>query len=329
MVNPTFTLSNGMKIPSIGLGTWQSPPGEVAKAVEAAIKCGYRHIDCAWGYGNEAEVGQGIKAAGVPRSELWITSKLFETHHHPEHVELALKDTLEKLGTDYLDLYLMHWHLAWEMDAPKGVVPQKEHAVKAPNGKIKLDVALTEDVLPTWREMEKLVDAGLTKAIGISNFNIYRTKKLLKDVRIKPVVNQVELSIQCPQPELVSWLLKNDIRPCAYSPLGGTKGSHLREHKVITAIAGKHKVHGATILLSWLIKRGICPLPKSVTPSRIEANFKTVDLTEEEFEELEKLAESHPPNRVCDQTGSFEPYHDVYQESHPEFSDKAQFALEK
>jgi glycerol 2-dehydrogenase (NADP+) len=140
--------------------------------------------------------------------------------------------------------------------------------------------------------------------------------------------DQVEISIQCPQPELVEYCKKNDILVCAYSPLGGTAGTYLREHKVVTSIAEKYDVHGATILLSWLIKRGICPLPKSVTASRIAANLKTVDLTEQEFEEIEKLAESHPPKRVCDQAGSYEPYYDIFQESDPELSDKAQWAKE-
>ncbi|RSH90617.1 hypothetical protein EHS25_001222 [Saitozyma podzolica] len=314
--------------------------GEVAKAVEAALKAGYRHIDCAWGYGNEEEVGEGIRASGVPRSEIFITSKLFEIHHHPEHVELAIKDTLNKLKTDYLDLYLMHWNLQpqnradppqinFQVDVPAGQLPGWDHVVKADNGKIKLDVPLSDDVTPTWRALEALVEKGLAKSIGISNFNINRTKKLLKEAKIKPVANQVELSIQIPQFELVQWLQDNGIVPEAYSPLGGTEGTHLRENKVVVAIAEKHKVHGATILLSWLLKRGIVVLPKSVTPSRIEANFQTVDLSDDEFKQINDLAKSHPPNRVCDQSTSFEPYYDIYQENDPEFSDKVQFAKEK
>ncbi|KAL7418942.1 hypothetical protein Q5752_006626 [Cryptotrichosporon argae] len=325
MVVPThFTLNDGRKIPVVGLGTWQSPKGEVAKAVEHAIKAGYRHIDCAWAYGNEAEVGEGIAKAGVPREELWITSKLFELHHHPEHVPLAIKDTLKNLGVGYLDLYLLHWNINFQVDAPAGVLPTWDHAVKADNGKIKLDVELTEDVMPTWREMEKLVDQGLVKSIGISNFNIRRTKKLLKEARIKPVANQVELSIQCPQPELVEWLKAHEILPQGYSPLGGTAGQSLRENPTVAKLAEAHKVHGSTILLSWLVKRGINPLPKSVTPSRIDANLKLVDLSDAEFEEIEKLAESHPANRVCDQSESFEPYYDIYEEKHPEHNDKVQ-----
>lgn len=327
MAQASFKLASGQQIPSIGLGTWQSAKGEVAKAVEHALKNGYRHIDCAWAYGNEAEVGEGIKKSGVPREEIFVTSKLFELHHHPEHVELAIKDTLKHLGLEYLDLYLMHWNINLQVDAPKGVVPTFDHTIKGKDGKNKLDVELADDVTPTWKEMEKLVDQGLTKAIGISNFNINRTNKLLNSgIRIKPVANQVELSIQCPQPELVAYLKKNDILPCAYSPLGGTDGAHLREHKTVKAIADKHNVHGATVLISWLIKRGIVALPKSVTPNRIDANLKSVDLSDEEFQQLEELAKSHPPKRVCDQSESFDPYYDIYQENDPEYSDKAMFA---
>ncbi|WWD22324.1 hypothetical protein CI109_106815 [Kwoniella shandongensis] len=323
-----FTLNNGQKIPSIGLGTWQSAPGEVSKAVESALKSGYRHIDCAWAYGNEAEVGEGIKNSGVPREEIWITSKLFELHHHPEHVELALKDTLKNLGVDYLDLYLLHWNINLQVDAPKGVLPTWDHVVKAENGKKKLDVELSDDVTPTWREMEKLQEAGLVKSIGISNFNIHRTKKLLKVAKIKPVANQVELSIQCPQPELVDWLIKHDIVPQGYSPLGGTGKTNLRDNEIVKKIADKHSVQTANILLSWLVQRGVNPVPKSVTPERIANNLKLVDLSKDEFEELEKLAESHPANRVCDQSDSFEPFYDIYQEKDPKFSDKVQYTKE-
>ncbi|WVR03394.1 hypothetical protein IAU60_000385 [Kwoniella sp. DSM 27419] len=329
MTQTHFTLSNGKKIPSIGLGTWQSAPGEVAKAVEYALKNGCRHLDCAWAYGNEAEVGQGIKAAGIPREEIFVTSKLFELHHHPEHVPLAIKDTLKNLGLDYLDLYLMHWNINLEVDAPEGVLPGPEHRIKGESGKYKLDVALCEDVTPTWREMEKLVDQGLVKSIGVSNFNIHRTKKLLKEARIKPVANQVELSLQCPQPELVAWLKKNDILPQGYSPLGGTGQTNLRENETLKKIADKNGVQTANIMLSWLVGRGINPLPKSVTPERISNNLKLVDLSKEDVEALDKLVEEIPSQRVCDQSDSFEPTYDIYQENDPEYSDKVQFAKEQ
>lgn len=174
--------------------------------------------------------------------------------------------------------------------------------------------------------MEKLVDQGLVKSIGVSNLNIHRTRKLLKDARIKPVANQVELSIQCPQYELVEWLQKHDIQPQGYSPLGGTDGEALRNNPTVLKIAEKYNAQGSNVLISWLIKRGIQPLPKSVTPARIEQNLITVDLTDAEFQEIEALAKSHPPNRVCDQSTLYEPFYDIYQENDPEFSDKVQFA---
>lgn len=149
-----------------------------------------------------------------------------------------------------------------------------EHAKTNSEGKKLLDVPLSDNILPTWREMEKLHDQGLVKSIGVSNLNIHRVRKLLKECRIKPVANQVELSIQCPQFELVDWLHKHDILPQAYSPLGGTDGQALRENPTIKEIASKHNVEGSNILISWLLKRGINPLPKSVTPKRIENNLK-------------------------------------------------------
>ncbi|KAL1412071.1 hypothetical protein Q8F55_003068 [Vanrija albida] len=322
-----FTLSDGRKIPSIGLGTVRMAKGEVAKAVEVAIKAGYRHIDCAWAYGNEAEVGEGIRNGGVPREELWITSKLFELHHHPEHVPLAIADTLKNLGVGYLDLYLLHWNINWQVDAPAGVLPTFDHVKKSAEGKNLLDVPLSDNVIPTWRELEKLVDQGLVKSIGVSNLNIHRTRQILKEARIKPVANQVELSIQCAQPELVTWLQKHDILPQGYSPLGGTDGAAIRNSPVVAEIGKKHGVAGSNVLLSWLVKRGINPLPKSVTPARIEANLKLVDLTDDEFNQVEELAKQTPHNRVCDQSTLYEPYYDIYQENDPKYNDKAQFAL--
>ncbi|BEJ14587.1 hypothetical protein CspHIS471_0403540 [Cutaneotrichosporon sp. HIS471] len=325
MPTTEFTLSDGRKIPSVGLGTWQSPKGEVAKAVEHALKNSYRHIDCAWAYGNEAEVGEGIKKAGLPRDQFWITSKLFELHHHPEHVSLAIKDTLKNLGLEYLDLYLLHWNINFQVDAPEGVLPTIEHALTdKESGKLLLDVDLCEDIMPTWREMEKLVDQGLVKSIGVSNLNINRVKKLLKEARIKPVVNQVELSIQCPQFELVDWLQKHNIQPQGYSPLGGTDGAALRQHPDIKKIADKHNVGPTTIMLSWLVQRGINPLPKSCTPSRIDENLKVIDLSPEEFEAVNNIARSTPHKRVCDQSNDFVPVYDIYQENDPQFNDKVQ-----
>jgi glycerol 2-dehydrogenase (NADP+) len=183
-----FVLNNGLKIPSIGLGTWQSPKGQVRDAVCAALKSGYRHIDCAWGYQNEHEVGEGIKMSGVPRKDIWVTSKLFEFHH--SHVKQACQDSLNRLGLDYLDLYLMHWNVALVPDVPAdGSLPQKPLKDEK-TGKPKVDRALSDDPSPVWKDLEKLVDEGLVKSIGVSNFNIRRTEALLKTARIKPVASE-------------------------------------------------------------------------------------------------------------------------------------------
>lgn len=186
---------------------------------------------------------------------------------------MAVKDTLEKLGTDYLDLYLMHWPVALEPEViSNGTLPRAPR--KLASGKPAVDRELSDNVLPTWREMEKLVDEGLVKNIGISNFNIRKTKKLLAEARIKPVTNQVELSFTCPQPELIAFLKKVQIVPQAYSPLGSTGASHA-SLKEIDTLAKKHNVEGANILISWQVARGCNPLPKSVTPSRIANNIKS------------------------------------------------------
>lgn len=254
-----------------------------------------------------------------------MTSKLFEFHHNPEHVRLAVKETLSKLGLEYLDLYLMHWPLALQPEeTASGQLPRGPK--KGPDGKGLVDVSLSNDVLPTWREMEKLVDEGLVKSIGVSNFNIRRLKLLLKDARIKPVTDQVELSFTCPQPELIAWLKKNEIVPQAYSPLGSTGASHASK-KEIDTLAKKHGVEGANILISWQVARGANPLPKSVTPSRIANNAKLVNLSKEEVEGLEKAALQQDIVRVCDQTTSFSPEYDIFEEKHPQHNDKAQAAL--
>ncbi|SYW78097.1 probable hexokinase [Ustilago bromivora] len=319
-----FKLNSGASIPSVGLGTWQSPKGEVRDAVCHALKSGYRHIDCAWGYQNEDEVGEGIKLSRVPREEIWITSKLFEFHHN--HVRQAVQDTLDKLGVKYLDLYLMHWNIAFvPEDVPAGQLP-RDSKKDPKTGKHLLDLETTENFVQVWKEMEKLVDEGLVKNIGISNFSIRRTKELLKSCRIKPVVNQVELSFTYPQPELVKWLKSQDILPQAYSPLGST-GASQASLTVVDKIAKKHNVQGANVLISWQVARGCNPLPKSVTPARIENNLKLVDLDQQEIDELEKGALAQHPKKVCDQSDLVVPAYDIFEANHPTNNDKVQATL--
>ncbi|OCH92819.1 hypothetical protein OBBRIDRAFT_790840 [Obba rivulosa] len=277
-----FTLPSGDNIPSVALGVWQAGRGEVGNAVKTALKTGYRHIDGAWAYGNEAEVGQALKESGVPRDEVWLTSKLWNNFHAPEDVEPVLDDSLNKLGTDYLDLYIIHWPIAFKKDTSQ------------------YDPELTADPYPTWQKLEEMVEKGKVRNIGVSNFNIPRLENLTANpLKIKPAVNQVELNFWNPQPELLKWSNDNGIPLEAYSPLGGTgyvqKSLNVPQVKAIAAELG---LTPAQVLISWQVQRGTIVLPKSVTPSRIEENFQIFELPEALFVKLERAAQSHPPQRV-------------------------------
>lgn len=283
-----------------------------------ALKTGYRHIDAAWCYGNEHEVGEGIKASGVPRAEIFVTSKCFEIHH--DNPEGAVRESLKNLGLDYLDLYLVHWPLAFEaVPTADGSLPQE--VKKTPDGKPVVDKAASDDTLPTWRKMEALVKKGLVKTIGISNYNVRKTRYLLQNAEIKPAVNQIEINFGNPQPDLIDWLQRHNVVVEAYSPLGST-GARYNKSPAIEEIATKRGVSPATIAISWLLARGLVVLPKSVTPARIESNLQSVVLTQEEFNAIEQAANAHPPSRVCDQT-EWASY-DIFEDKHPEFNDKVQ-----
>lgn len=298
----TFTLNTGDKIPAIGLGTWQSKPHEVQTAVEAALKGGYRHIDTAAAYGNEKEVGDGIKASGVPRDQIWLTTKLFNTDH--KRVAEALDDSLAKLGTDYVDLYLIHW--------PASVIAGTK------------TVHDDWNFVDTWREMQKLVGSGKVRNIGVSNFAIKNLETLLNDPSCKvcprtlqphslrfiargcsltrfqviPAVNQIELHPCNPSPKLIAYNTSKGIHSTGYSCLGSTN-SPLYTNDTLKALADAKGKTVQQVLLVWGIQKGWSVIPKSVTPARIAGNFD-IDgwsLTDDEMKTINGIADRF---KVCD-----------------------------
>ncbi|KAF7316547.1 Aldo-keto reductase [Mycena indigotica] len=282
---PTVTLNSGYEIPILGLGTWQSKAGEVVSAVEFAIKeAGIRHIDCAFAYGNEKEVGEGIKASGIPRSELFITSKVWSTWH--SRVEECVDQSLANLGTDYLDLCLIHWPVVLNPNGNHPFFPT------LPDGK--RDVIHSWDLKDTWKQLEDLVKKGKVRSIGVSNFSEMNLEKILPTAEIIPAVNQLELHIYNPQHKLLAYLRSKTIRPQAYSPLGSS-GSPLVADELVVKLAEQYGVQPTDILLGYLVANDIITLPKSVTPARIKANATgPIDawakLTKEDIEKLDGLA---------------------------------------
>ncbi|CEL59661.1 Protein GCY OS=Saccharomyces cerevisiae (strain ATCC 204508 / S288c) GN=GCY1 PE=1 SV=1 [Rhizoctonia solani AG-1 IB] len=278
-IHTSVTLNTGAKMPTVGLGTWKSAPGDVGHAVEFALKeAGYRHIDTAYAYRNETEVGQGIKASGVPRSEIFLTTKLPNTHHGA--VQAALDESLSNLGTEYLDLWLMHWP-----------APMKDG---------KADKSL--DWLNAWKQMEKIYETqrDKVKAIGVSNFSVEFLQRLLKEGKITPAVNQIELHPQVLTDVLMTAakLTNPGIALTAYSPLG-SDNSPLLTDPTVTKVAEAHGVHPARILVSiWANTSGVAVLPKSIKPARIAENNKVIELTPEEIAELLKI-EQRSKFRAC------------------------------
>lgn len=292
----TFKLSNGVTIPAVGFGTFanEGSKGETYAAVTHALKTGYRHLDCAWFYQNEDEVGDAVRDflaqnSNVTRKDIFICTKVWNHLHEPEEVKWSLNNSLEKLKMDYVDLFLVHWPIAAEAD-------EKHMPKLGADGKYIIKKDLTENPEPTWRAMEELYRAGKVRAIGVSNWTVSGLKKLLSIAEVKPMLNQIEIHPFLPNTELVEFCQTHNILPAAYSPLGSqnqvpSTGEQVRTNPKLKEVAERSGHDLAQVLLAWGLQRGYVVLPKSSTPKRIESNWLIPELSKEDFEAVQEVAQ--------------------------------------
>ncbi|KAJ9210862.1 hypothetical protein DTO166G4_7533 [Paecilomyces variotii] len=280
-----FKLNTGAEIPALGFGTWQDPESQEA-AVREAIKTGYRHIDTARVYGTEKAVGKAIRECGVPRDQLFVTTKLWNNKHHPDDVADALDDSLKDLGLDYVDLYLMHYPIAWK----RGSDPFPKE-----NGK---PAVVDIDYADTYKAMEKLLKTGKVRAIGISNFSQAEMEHLLKSVSVVPAVHQMEFHPWLQQKTFANWHKQRGIHVTQYSPFGNqnetysglTKIGKMIEDPILNEIGKKYSKTGAQVALAWGISQGHSVLPKSKTPSRIRQNLEgDFILSQEDIDRIQTI----------------------------------------
>jgi len=278
---PTRTLSSGARIPVIGLGTFGSDHASheaVAAAVSYASSIGYRHFDCASVYGNEDRIGrvfEQILQDGIRREDLWITSKLWNDKHGENDVVASCEKSIADLRLNYLDLYLVHWPFPNHHPPGCDVTARNPHAVPY----------VHENYMRTWRKMEELVERGLVRHIGTSNMTIPKMELLLRDARIRPAVNEMELHPHFQQPEFFRFLMERGIQPVGYSPLGSparperdrTPGdTSPTEDSAICQIAQRLGVHPAVVCIKWAIQRGQIPIPFSTNPRNLLSNLRAV-----------------------------------------------------
>lgn len=263
-------LANGYMIPDIGFGTFKTPDGEVCvNAVREAIAVGYTHIDTAAIYQNEVSVGEGVRQSGKARNELFITSKVWNSERGYDKTLHACEKTLKDLGTDYLDLYLIHW------PANKLQFGEKAEAIN----------------VDTWKAMERLADEKLVRSIGLSNFYPHHMEPILAMANIAPTVDQIEYHPGLLQEDTIELCRKNDILVEAWSPLGR---GHLLDNPVLAEIAGQHGKSPAQIILRWVLQNNVLPLVKSVHAERIRENYDIFDfeLTHQEMKAIDTLPDA-------------------------------------
>lgn len=253
------TLHDGVEIPQLGFGVFQVPPKETQKAVEAALETGYRHIDTAAAYRNEAGVGAAIAAAGLPREEIFVTTKLWNSEQGYDSTLAACEASLERLGMEHVDLYLIHWPTP------------------------------TEDrYLDTWRAFERISAEGRSRSIGVSNFRVEDLERLQREAEILPTINQIELHPLLAQAELREWHAAHDVATESWSPLA--QGAVL-EDETLATIAAHHEKTTAQVVLRWHLQLGCVVIPKSVTPERVRENFDLFDfeLSEDDLAAIARL----------------------------------------
>lgn len=268
----------GARMPAIGVGTFGSDHVSntaMAKSVELALALGYRNIDCARVYANEKEIGDVIKKSGIPREELWLTSKLWNDMHGKKNVGISVRETLKDLQTEYLDLYLVHWPF------PNFHPPMCDVSSRSPDAR----PYIHEEYMETWSAMEDLVDQGLVKHIGTSNMSQAKLELLLADCRIRPIANEMELHPCFQQPELLSYVKSEQLIPIGFSPLGSPNRPERdttesdasdMQHPVVVSLAEKYNVHPAAICLKWAHAEGIVPIPQSTKERNLKSNLESI-----------------------------------------------------
>ncbi len=319
--------SNGksIQIPSVGFGTWASGETSWAKdSVLQALQAGYRHLDCAWMYGVDEAVGQAIRESGIPREEIFVTSKFWPHFGHPDNVGLCLDKILENMGLEYLDLYLAHWPVVWKpasrqalekaRSGPDTTREDKGQVYEGEKPVVEWEFC-TENIatksgkqgsfVPTWKAMQECVRKGKAKAVGVSNFSVTEIKELLPHSEDVPVAcNQVECHPWLPQREMVEFAKQHGIIVTCYSPFAGQKadGSTLLKDEKVVALAENNGMDVGQLLQSWAVQRGTVPLGKSAAPKRIESNLDVRKLSDEDTKALDGLEIANGEGRTIDFT---------------------------